>query len=369
MTAPGTSRPWVVISNYPAWPSPYFAELARHAPPALRLTFAAALEDLLTQGPAGVINLHRLKRLYQEPDGQRTRAAAETMLRHLAQLREVGWKLVWTVHNLLPIDGEPPSTADRYAADGVLALADAVVAHTRADADHLRTLTRAPVTVAGWAAPTPEPGPPPAQIAALAGRIAAAPFAVVVLGNITAYKDLPRVVDAFTAATHRAELFILGPSREPDLVSALYQRTDTERRVHLHPHRIPAGHLHVLYRAADVALCPYRADGPWEFFTRMIHPSSVGAALSCNIPVIGPDLPALREMTEGREARLYDPVAGPGPALAAAENAPPPTTPPRPPDPAPRWRSIGAVYAELAATVHTTHQRPGPLTHDRRSPR
>ncbi len=101
--------PWVVICNYPAWPSPYFAEMERHFPHALRLDFAAHPNMLAKHpGPPGVINLHRLKRLYRKPSGQGTWAAAEVLVRRLETLRVAGWRIVWTVHNLLPIDGGPP---------------------------------------------------------------------------------------------------------------------------------------------------------------------------------------------------------------------------------------------------------------------
>ncbi|MGW4731710.1 glycosyltransferase [Streptomyces shenzhenensis] len=356
MTAHATAGlgPWVVISNYPGWPSPYFAELERHSPPALQLEFTGSLDALVDRaGPPGVVNLHRLKRLYQEPGGQRTQEAAEAMLKRLEVLRAAGWKMVWTVHNLLPIDGRPADVADRYAADGVLALADAVVTHTHADAERLRTLTQAPVTVAGWAAPSPAPGPAPAQVEALARHMTAVPLAVLVLGNVTAYKDLPATVDTFSHATRRAHLFIAGPSHEPGLTDVLTHRAAASGgRVHLYPQRVPPGHAHVLYRAADAALCPYRVDGPWEFFTRMLHPSSVGTALVCGTAVVAPDLPAIREMTAGRPARLYAPATGPGPALAAAEHAPTSLALGSPLDPATRWRAIGATYARLAQTLH-----------------
>ncbi|MFD4577419.1 glycosyltransferase [Streptomyces sp. NPDC058417] len=347
--------PWVVISNYPAWPSPYFAELEQHAPPELQLEFATDLDVIADpSSPVGVVNLHRLKRLYQDPGGQRTSEAAEAMLQQLKTLRAAGWKIVWTVHNLLPIDGQPAGMADLYAAEGVLALADAVVTHTHADAEHLRLLTRKPVTVAGWAAPVPAPGPVPESIDALARHMAAVPFAVLLLGNVTDYKNLPATVDDFIRATRRAHLFVVGPSRDADLTDVLTRRAAASGgRVHLYPQRVPPGHTHVLYRTARAALCPYRVDGPWDFFTRMIHPSSVGTALACGTPVIAPDLPAIREMTAGRPARLYAPDAGPGPALAAAEHAPTACEPCGTVDPVTRWRAIGTAYLRLTQVLQS----------------
>ena len=39
-------EPWVAITDYPAWPSPYFAQFARYAPPELCLIFRPDLGEL-----------------------------------------------------------------------------------------------------------------------------------------------------------------------------------------------------------------------------------------------------------------------------------------------------------------------------------
>ncbi|MBI1757607.1 MAG: glycosyltransferase [Actinobacteria bacterium] len=362
MTGPA-ARPWVVVSNYPTWPSPYFAELERHASPELRLVFVpdlAGLSDL--PGPPGVVNLHRLKRLYRQPDGGRTLAAAEAMLSRLSTLRERGWRIVWTVHNLLPIDGGPPHDADHRACTGVLALADTLIAHTRADAAHLATMTDAPVTVAGWAAPTwaADHHPAPVEVINLARGIAQVPYPVLLLGNLTTYKDLPSVVGAFTTHTRRAHLFLAGPCRDDGLTAALTgAAADSGGRVHLHLGRIPPGHAHLLYAAAAAALCPYRTDGSWEFFTRVLYPASVAAAVTHGTPVIAPDLAAIREMTTGHPRWLYPPRLGSGPALAIAEAASQPSRVTPRIGSTPRWEAIGSAYLDLSRNLLAGSPRGG----------
>ncbi|MGW4410917.1 glycosyltransferase [Nonomuraea sp. NPDC004702] len=310
----------------------------------------ASLEGLPIQpkGPA-VVNLHQLKRLYTT-DGRRTREAAAAMLERLAELREGGWRLVWTVHNLLPINGGPPVEADREAAHGVLQLADVVVTHTRADAAHLATLTRAPIIVAGWAGLTASPavGPPPSDVRALARYLRDAPYAVLIVGNLTTYKGLPEAAAAFLEATRQARLLIAGPGRDAHTLARLAELADASGgRILLHAQRVEPEHVPLLYRAADAALCPYRTDGPWRFFTDVLHPSSVGTALAFGTPVIAPGLPAITEMTAGRPARLYASADGPGPALAAAEAAGPTLARPPTDDATIRWRAIGAAYQNL----------------------
>lgn len=349
------TRPWVIITDYPTWPSPYFRELHAHAPDLLP-EFTPDLPALHDRsGPPGVVNLHRLKRLYRGGDGMRTVAAAEVMLTHLRALREAGWKVVWTVHNLLPIDGAPPGEADRIAAHGVLELADAVVTHTHADAHHLASLTQAPITVAGWGGLTHRstPRPPTVHLAGMVDRMRAATPAVLVLGNLTDYKDLPATTRVFLEQTWRAHLFIAGPERTPGLVTDLeHSIIGHEERVHLLAERVETQDVPTLYAAADVALCPYRTDGPWEFFTRVLHPSSVGTALSFGVPVIAPDLPAIREMTDAHPRLLYPPHEGPTTVFAALDEHPFPAPVDRGRQQGTaRWRDIGAVYAHLAAEL------------------
>ncbi|MET8046474.1 glycosyltransferase [Streptosporangium sp. NPDC005286] len=344
----------MAVTDYPAWPSPYFAELHRNAPPGLPLGFVSTL-DALPEHPAqpGVINLHRLKRLYRDPDGQRTLTAAKVLLEQLQALRDGGWRIVWTVHNLLPIDGGAPREADWCAALGVLGVADAVLTHTCSDALHLARLTKAPIVVAGWAGLSVPKSVPPASepVRALVRRLRDAPFSVLVVGNLVAYKGLPAVVKAFTAHTRRAHLLIAGPCRDDALAADLAAVAVTSGgRVHVHPERIPPEHVHRLYQAADAALCPYRVDGSWEVFTRVLYPSSVSTALAFCTPVIAPDLPAIAEMTANSPAWLYPPGEGPGRVLAAAENASRQAGPRArrsPGDGTAGWRLVTATYQRI----------------------
>lgn len=347
----GRARPWVVVTDYPNWPSPYFRELHDHTT-ALRPQFTANLDTLSSwPGPPGVVNLHRLKRLYGDHTGARTTPAAERMLARLTALRNAGWKVVWTVHNLLPIDGQLPGEADHVAARGVLGLADAVITHTHSDAAHLATLTDAPITVAGWgdlSTPTTE-RPLPEHLSAVTERMRVHQT-LLLLGNLTAYKGLPTVTHAFLEATTDAHLVIIGPERSPGLATEL-QSTITAfggDRVHLVVERIHPHHVAKLYAAADAALCPYRTDGTWEFFARVLHPSSVGTALGFGCPVIAPDLVAITEMTDTHPRLLYPHDQGPGPALAAWEDAPFPAAPREPVRGSRRWQDIDAAYTRLA---------------------
>ncbi|HEY6425209.1 MAG TPA: hypothetical protein VIY28_18600 [Pseudonocardiaceae bacterium] len=321
--AAGTGgRSWVVITDYPRWPSPYFAQLHRHAPPMLGLLFRPDLESLddleSTMGP-GIINLHRLKRLYRDASGARTLDAAQSMLDRLAGLRARGWRLVWTVHNVLPIDGAASRTADQAAADGVLALAEMVLCHTAADARALGDRTNAEITVAGWAGLGSPDERADAEVAAVVAMMRSTPISILFLGHLTAYKEVPATLAAFLTHTRTAHLTIAGTCPDPRTATELTHLAATAGgRVLLHLRHVAPGQTAHLYAATHAAVCPYRSDGKFAFFSEVLHPSSVGTAVCFRVPVIAPRLPAIIEMTQDHPRWLAE-LGEIGPAFGAAE--------------------------------------------------
>lgn len=356
MTTPPPAPPWVVIADYPRWPSPYFAHLERYAA-GLPLAFRPDLGRLDPAWPPGVINLHRLKRLYRDPGRAAPAAPAATaFLARLAALKMAGWRVAWTIHGLLPLDGPPPGPADRAATAGVLDLADAVLCHTRADARALAGRTRARTWVAGWSCLDPPAGPPAPEIAALTAAMRRHPLAFLLLGNLTAYKDAPAVASMFLRTTRRACLTVAGGCPDPRAAEALSQTAAASGgRILLHLRRVDPGQAGHLYAAAHAAVCPYRTDGRYNFLAGVFYPGSVGTAAGFGVPVIAPALAAVKEITDGRPRWLACPgtTAALGDAMAAAENGLPGlaagnSRAGRAAASADRWRKAAATYHQAA---------------------
>lgn len=319
---PTARRPWVVITDYPRWPSPYFAALGRFAPPELGLLFRPDVDDLdtiaNTTGP-GVINLHRLKRLYRDPTGTPSMDAARSLLEGLVRFRAHGWRLVWTVHNLLPIDGAIPNDVDKTVTEGVLAVAEVILCHTSADAHALAQRTAAEVMVTGWAGLSCSRQPVSPEVASVVTGMRAAAISVLLLGHLSAYKDVPTAVTSFLDHTRIAHLTVAGTCRDPRTTSELTRlAVISSGRVSVHLQRVPPDQAGHLYGAAHAAVCPYRSDGPFGFFREVLHPSSVATAVCFGVPVIAPRLPAILEMTRDQPRWLSGPEEI-GSAFAAAE--------------------------------------------------
>ena len=54
-----------------------------------------------------------------------------------------------------------------------------------------------------------------------------------------------------------------------------------------------------LLSRASVVICHYASTGVYETFRRVLHPSSVAMVLQAGIPLLAPDLPAVREIARG----------------------------------------------------------------------
>jgi Ser/Thr protein kinase RdoA (MazF antagonist)/glycosyltransferase involved in cell wall biosynthesis len=354
--------PWVIITDYPRWPSPYFKQLEGALPPGFGLAFAPRLAGIprRAQGP-GVINLHRLSRLYRGVDGRPCPERADALLAELDDLRRGGWRLVWTVHNLFPIRARGPDLVDGSVGRAVLAQADAVIAHTSADAATLQAMRgRGPVVVAGSAGLDAIPRQPASsQVQRLTQFLRDAPTGLLVLGNLAAYKGLPWLVRTFLDSTDASKLVMAGRPADPGAVDRLAKLAGgAGNRVLLHAEHVPPGNARVLCRAATALLSPYRTDGPFEFFRLVLHPSSVSMATGFGTPVVAPDLPSVRELTDGHHRALYRDSRQAAALLSLLDTGKRPwgeTTLQE--APANRWASVALVYQRLAAEMTTARRR------------
>ncbi|MEU1940884.1 glycosyltransferase [Streptomyces sp. NPDC020125] len=343
--------PWVVICDYPNWPSPYFAQFEAAVADRLDLHFQPDLSGLAEQ-PPGIVNLHRLKRLYRDASGRPDLNLAHGLVRRLGALRDRGWRVVWTVHNLYPIDRARLTEADGTATAGVLALADAVLCHTRSDAAHIRSLgaSRGRVETCGWAGPLAPAAPTPSAHSAGITAAMRDSHAFLILGNIARYKDVPGLVEEFRRADiEDSRLYVVGPCRDADLEASITRLIHHDERVVRWARRVEPDQVRHFHDAARVAVCTYRAEGGQRFFTQALYPSSVGTAVVCGVPLVAPRLRSVVEMTQGHPAFLYDTPGELSGALVRAAGTPD-TRGRRPErDENAQWKKIAEAHIEVAS--------------------
>ncbi len=216
--------------------------------------------------------------------------------------RALGYRVVWTVHNLAP--HEEAGVSDRLVRAALARLATLVV-HCEAARRLLgRRGRRAFVIPHGSYV-----GRYPNGItqAAARARLGLEPDARVLLafGQVRAYKGLDALLAAFAAlpAPH-ARLVIAGA---PAAGAGVPDSADP--RVLLFLRHVPDAEVQVFFNAADVVVLPYRA---------VLTSGAAMLALSFARGVVGPRAGCLEEIERSGAALLYDPTAPDGLATALA---------------------------------------------------
>jgi beta-1,4-mannosyltransferase len=209
----------------------------------------------------------------------------------LTAARALGYRVVWTVHEVLPHDS--PSAAHRLASLWLARVSHTLIVHDQATMDRARKLPGA----AGKLALVPHPsyvgvyprGRPGTQVRAELG-ICQARFVFLCFGMIRPYKDIPLLLEAFGStrdALPDAALLVAGEPRDEALRIRIEDAAAADPRIKPILRFVPDHELAELFDAADACVYP-RGDGGTA--------GTVLLALSLDTPVIAAHTPAYREL-------------------------------------------------------------------------
>lgn len=244
-----------------------------------------------------VLHYHWLYGLYMGRFATPFRVARFLARFHLA--RQLGYRIVWTAHNILPHRAPVPPL---HAAIRRLMMreADAVITHCRYGRREL--LARFPRTGPIYVIPLGSYGGLyPLTITRAAARAAlgidSSAFVYLSLGNIAAYKGLDTFAEVFsrTAALDDIAL-IAGRNRDETVVNRLREAAAADRRIRLRAEFIPDEEMQRYLLAADVLVAP---------FDHILTSSSVMVGLSYGLPVIVPNLGCLPELVTPDSGLVY----------------------------------------------------------------
>ena len=247
---------------------------------------------------ADAFHFHWLHLFYDRPGQVVALVRWLWMALRLIGLRILGYRLIWTVHNLESHERKHPAL-DRASGWLMARLAHAVLAHGEAGARAVAErfgrpdVVRLPLFSQGGHYPDT------VDRAAARDRLGIPPdaFAIVALGKLRAYKGADRLVEDFRARARESDRLLVAGRPETPAIEAHLEALAADPRIQLHARFVPDAEVQLYYRAADVAVFPYRD---------ILTAGAVGVALAFGVPVVAPRRGSVPEAV-GDGGVLYDP--------------------------------------------------------------
>jgi len=215
----------------------------------------------------------------------------------LAAARRLGYRLVWTIHQVRPHETTDPRL-DRLGAAVLARSCDVLLAHDGWTADEARrelgpSAARVEVVPHGSYIGAYPPGRPRDVVREELGL----PLDAVVFlcfGELRGYKDVDVLLEAIAhARVPSSALIVAGNVKDQQIGGAVRAAAAVDSRIRLLPGFVPEDDVAELFGAADVAVLP-RGDGGTS--------GSLILALSLGAPVVVADAPTYRELTGKGEA-------------------------------------------------------------------
>jgi glycosyltransferase involved in cell wall biosynthesis len=208
--------------------------------------------------------------------------------------RLIGYRLVWTAHNVTP--HERTFFDDRAACRRLASSARAVAVHSEASRRAVEALGAREVVVVGqgplarrWPLGSCSAGEARRRLALPEGRLA------LHLGAIRPYKGTDRLIDAVVDRSPRLTLVVAGSCPDAGYRSALERAAARSGgRVVLRFGFVPDDDLELYMAAADAAVYAFRS---------VTNSGSVRLALEFGLPVVIPDLEVFEEVPAGAALR------------------------------------------------------------------
>lgn len=288
--------------------NPYAGLLARALAPFGVELVAGFARDLsaewlrANQGRVDVLHLNWPYYMYSLPNLDERVAACADLVGHLALARSLGYKIVWTVHNLYPHDSPYPDL-DRLARLAITHLASAVIVHCQ----HAAALVAEHFFRRDGVFVIPhgnfiEPYPNNCTRAEARQRMGIPEdrFVFVSFGNLKPYKGLDSLLEAFTRLPGDDIVLLLAlKTRDAYSADMIERARRADPRIVIYTAQFfGVEEFQFFLNAADAVVLP---------FTQVLTSGTAITALSFGLPVIVPSLGCLPELVDGSVGILYDP--------------------------------------------------------------
>lgn len=212
--------------------------------------------------------------------------------------RQLGARLVWTVHNLQPHESRYPKL-DRWARRRLVRMVDVRIVHSeaaRATCSQEYDVEIEKFVVIPHGHYRDYYGEPLEKAAAR--KLLALPqdkIVILCFGMIRPYKGVELLLEAWDLPPEKHLLLIAGQPAD-DATEARITEFARKPGIHLMLRRIEDNEIASVFSAADLAVFP---------FTGGLTSGSLLLALTYGLPVIGPDIPAFSEVRANSDGVLY----------------------------------------------------------------
>ena len=256
------------------------------------------------RGACSVLHLNWLHPFYRTDKLETTVERYAGFADSLSYARGLGYRIVWTVHNLYPHE-RPFPHVDHLGRLMVAGMADALIAHCEFAAEeasrsffyngHVHVIPHGNFIDAF---------PNDVSRADARARLDVAPdaFAYLFFGNARGYKSVETLIDAFAeaAADDAVLLLMMRTSFDPEYADELQSRAARDERIRVFTSDyFPEADFQYYLNSADVVVLP---------FSEVLTSGSAIAALSFGKPLIMPRRGCLPELVDDSMAILYDPA-------------------------------------------------------------
>jgi beta-1,4-mannosyltransferase len=254
-----------------------------------------------------VLHLHHVQHHYACNEEE---ASGQMLLKFVGKLllaRLLGYRIVWTMHNLYPHKPLQPARVGRLARLALAQLSHAVIVHCeRARESLAREFYRRRKV---FVTPHPSyvdvyPDEMDREQARRALGLCPEQQVFLFLGAIRPYKGINSLIHTFRQFPDgNWALLIVGKPWDEAYLIELRQAIDNDRRITLRPQFVPNEELQIYFKAADVTVLP---------FTQVLSSGSALLALSFGCPVVAPDVGCMSDTVTPDVGILYDPAAPDG---------------------------------------------------------
>ncbi len=262
-----------------------------------------------------VLHIHWPHYIYTRPDLEESVRICTALMENLWYARHLGYKVVWTVHNLFPHESTHPEL-DRIARMGISEIASSLIVHceygrSRVEKRFHRTEGVFTIPHGNFIEAYPN------EISRAAARdhlgLSDEQFVYLFFGNVRPYKGVEQLLTTFEAleGDHLRLLMAVKPTSDYSKDLAKQAQEGNPRIVVQTSEFFPGEDFQIYLNAADVVALP---------FLQILTSGSVITALSFGKPVIAPRIGCLTELVNDEVGIPYDPDS-PGALKRAMERA------------------------------------------------